>query len=288
MLPGRLNRPTLSLSGLATSAVPQLCARNGHGAAVLAGSARRVATLLALAATVVLAVLQLGGSGGQVVPLSASTFLAKALGEPQAVAPPHRNQGEDIVVRIGAAGYTVVHGENSISLAAADRGTGDWRRFVNGVSRPAAFGAETITVERRKTEQYLTVERRQGDRTWKWELGASGLEPSSTAEGSVVFREGGGLADLRILPVAIFDRAGRDITPSGLRWSLAREGSSWWLELRLDDSRLPLPYVIDPAIAFRAASSAANSSTASLAINKPSGVVLDDFMVAQVTVKDGN
>ncbi|MGH8984213.1 MAG: Ig-like domain-containing protein, partial [Acidimicrobiia bacterium] len=40
---------------------------------------------------------------------------------------------------------------------------------------------------------------------------------------------------------------GEDITPDGLRWNLVLERGEWWLTLELDDSELPLPYVIDPA-----------------------------------------
>ena len=41
-------------------------------------------------------------------------------------------------------------------------------------------------------------------------------------------------------------------------------------------------------ISFRAASSAASGSTSSFTINKPSGVVESDLLIAQVTVNNGN
>ena len=40
-------------------------------------------------------------------------------------------------------------------------------------------------------------------------------------------------------------------TPAGLHWTLRHAGArSWWLELRLDDRKLPVPYVIDPAVDY--------------------------------------
>ena len=56
---------------------------------------------------------------------------------------------------------------------------------------------------------------------------------------------------LEIAPVKILDAAGVAHTPSGVRWAIRRAGAhSWWLELRLDDRLLPLPYVIDPAVDY--------------------------------------
>ena len=71
--------------------------------------------------------------------------------------------------------------------------------------------------------------------------------------------------------------------------ALRRDGSAWSLQLRLDDAKLPLPYVIDPAtISLREKASGTNGGGAtSLAINKPTGVVANDFMLAQITVRGG-
>src|SRR5947209_5953506 len=48
------------------------------------------------------------------------------------------------------------------------------------------------------------------------------------------------------LEVAHLDEHGKDVTPAGLRWKVKRDRGAEWLELRLDDARLPVPYVIDP------------------------------------------
>src|SRR5687768_16043491 len=95
------------------------------------------------------------------------------------------------------------------------------------------------------------------------------------------------LAEVRILPPAILDSRGHDISPDGLAWSLARNGSSWRLQLEVDDEELPLPYVIDPAITFRSASSLGNGGEASLAITKPAGVAAGDFLIAQISHRSG-
>src|SRR5439155_25792423 len=56
---------------------------------------------------------------------------------------------------------------------------------------------------------------------------------------------------LWLAPVRILDADGAAITPAGLRWVLQRaDARSWWLELRLDDRQLPLPYVIDPGVDY--------------------------------------
>src|SRR6185437_5659886 len=88
-----------------------------------------------------------------------------------------------------------------------------------------------------RVEQSLLVARHQGTKVWRWRL-ASNLHAHVARDGSIKF----GDSPLRILPVAIFDADGRDITPSGLHWSL--RGRT--LELRLDDSELATPYIIDP------------------------------------------
>ena len=65
-----------------------------------------------------------------------------------------------------------------------------------------------------------------------------------------------------ILPVQLLTQSGKDVTPAGLHWSLARHGGSHVLELRLDDAHLPLPYTIDPAVAWSvAATGSAHTAT---------------------------
>jgi hypothetical protein len=241
---------------------------------------------------------QLAGSTGTAEAPRFPAFLAEALGAPQAEAPLARKPARGVSVAIRDDGYRVAAKDGSVSLASQEAGEGQWRAFANGASRPTAFGAETIVVEPRKTEQYLTVTSRQGAKTWTWQL-ATTLEPRLAKDGGVDFVVDGGwheahkhyhgprLAQYRIAPVAIFDAQGNDVTPAGLRWSLAHRGSSWWLELRLDDSKIPLPYVIDPAIVFRGGVGSSNNNATTVVMNMPSGVVANDFLIAQITTRGG-
>ena len=87
------------------------------------------------------------------------------------------------------------------------------------------------------------------------------------------------VSDLTIAPVAIFDSAGDDVTPAGLRWQL---GKGKTLELNLRDDDLPEPYVIDPAFRSIGAVAAAAAATVSPAV--PAGVLAGDQLVAFVSV----
>ena len=66
-----------------------------------------------------------------------------------------------------------------------------------------------------RVEQSLTVDKRQGTRTWRWRLDAAKLAPRLTADGTVRFADGKKDSGLRILPVVVFDKSGKDITPRG-------------------------------------------------------------------------
>src|SRR5207248_2260110 len=157
-------------------------------------------------------------------------------------------RGVNVAVR--TAGVRVSHrGGGAVSLDLAGTASAETKAYANGVSRTTAFGNETVTVTPQRTEQFLTVDRRQGPRTWAWTLRASHLMPAVEPDGSVRFTDRrGDMADLHVLPVAILDRSGNDVTPAGLRWTVKRRGQSWRLLLRLDDANLPVPYVIDPAV----------------------------------------
>ena len=139
-----------------------------------------------------------------------------------------------------------------------------------------------------KTEQFLTVDHRQGLKTWRWQLASGDLKPLVGDDGAVGFWTAHTLAGMHVDPVAILDTAGRNVTPGGLRWSLARNRRGWLLELRMNDAQLPLPYVIDPAITYVGAAAGNNAGGATtLVINKPAGTVENNLLVAQVTVRGG-
>ena len=137
-------------------------------------------------------------------------------------------------------------GSATIALASRSTNHGTWQRYRSGVTRTTSFGHESILFGINRAEQFLTVDHRQGTRTWTWQLDATRGTPRLDADGGVSFTRAGRSVGFHILPVAILDRSGRDVTPNGLRWSLDRSGSSWILGVRLDDRKLPLPYLVDP------------------------------------------
>src|ERR1043165_10184999 len=168
----------------------------------------------------------------------ASAYLTRELGSPLSsaalVRQPARTSpalGGKLEIRRGGLKVTADQG----TLPLRFRGSAPWRQFANGVAGPTPFGREAITFGVNRVEQSLLVDRKQGTRSWKWNLG-SNLAPRLARDGSVRF----GRSALRILPVAILDRTGRDIPPAGLRWTVRRHS----LILRLDDASLPTPYIV--------------------------------------------
>jgi RHS repeat-associated protein/uncharacterized repeat protein (TIGR02059 family) len=93
------------------------------------------------------------------------------------------------------------------------------------------------------------------------------------------------LAGLEIPAVRVFDRDGRNVTPAGSRWRIAARGGRQFLELQLDDARLPVPYTIDP-IATR--SNATNSGTSGMTVTMPSSVEKGDLLVVHAAVVGGS
>ncbi|HZQ04091.1 MAG TPA: Ig-like domain-containing protein, partial [Gaiellaceae bacterium] len=219
------------------------------------------------------------------------SYVASGLGAPTTTASLVRQPARGTRVAIGHSGYAVSHGSYTLTLDSQQLGRSRWQRFENGAARRTAFGSVAITVDPLKTEELLTVDRHLGPRTWRWRLGDETLELHARADGSVDVPARGRVPGFEILPVEILDRAGRQITPAGLRWSLAKHGGSSWLELRLDDSQLPRPYVIDPAtITLRTPTTATTGGAAagSLSVAMPTGTAYDDLMIAQITVGGGS
>src|SRR6266568_1475154 len=225
----------------------------------------------------------------------ASAYLTRELGSPlssaslvRTPARIHPALGGKLEMRHG--GLKVSSGRDMLSLRFA--GDAAWRQYANGVSRKTAFGRETIAFGVNRVEQSLLVDRRQGSNVWRWELG-SDLHARIAGDGSVRFAD----SPLSILPVAVLDRDGHDITPAGLHWSLGRHT----LELRLDDAHLPTPYVIDPValvgacgpgIGDFAGCSVHNISNKSdftgSPILRPGSVSTGDLMIAQITVRNND
>ena len=219
---------------------------------VPAGPARRSRLLLggSVIALVAAAAMLVSWQGSGLHSASRTpAFIAHQLGAPSAVLPavsrPHFRARSEVT----PGGLRVRLGGTSVSLSSADGATGRWTSYAGGATRPTGFGQELVTVSGSGAEQLLQVERHQGKRTWSWRLDTSGLAASLRTDGMVAFRAADGRdTGLRITPVELLDVRGARVTPKGLRWSLARRGGAQFLELRLDDSSLPVPYLIDPSV----------------------------------------
>ncbi len=181
---------------------------------------------------------------------SAPAFLTKALGPPQAGGRLVRRPARDFVVDVSERGFSVRHSGRTVSLASTETGSTEWTPHARGFTRPTPFGRETITTGADASEQFLTVDRRLGPKTWRWRLSSPGLEPRITPSGEIRFFRHDKQARWRIARPLIQDEGGRFLALPNLGWSLRKRGGKSWLELKLDDSKLPIPYTIDPGIAI--------------------------------------
>ncbi|HXY85066.1 MAG TPA: hypothetical protein VEH52_06235, partial [Gaiellaceae bacterium] len=189
-------------------------------------------------------------------------FLTKALGQPRNNTSLVRKPAPGLKVTFGRRTGLTVSGpaHEQITLKTRGAGTAPWQSYANGVTRSTPFGHETVTVDPAETEQFLTVTRHHGVRTWEWNLGTN-LVPHTQSDGTIDLVSKRGMPTAQLMPVGILDRAGGNVTPSGLRWKLRKRNHSLLLQLTLDDSTLATPYVIDPTITFDVASSAGNNGS---------------------------
>src|SRR3990172_1129112 len=134
---------------------------------------------------------------------------AAALGSAEQGAPLERRPADGVEVGLTPSGYAVSL-DAGASAALVFETAGEWQRFEGGAFRPTEFGSETVTIGPRLTEQYLTVERRPGLRTWRWRIDAPGLEPVLARSGRVDLVSPAGPAELFIPAVAVSDVAGQN------------------------------------------------------------------------------
>ena len=150
-------------------------------------------------------------------------FLVGALGEERAEPPAPVRTGT-ATARIDG-GRLVVEGrrQERVGLSARTAGGTRWTRHAGGAWRATPFGSEAIMLGTDDPEHFLTVDRRVGRRTWAWRL-ETRLTPRLLPDGGVGFVDPAThrVADLTIAPVVIFDSAGDDVTPAGLRWQLGK------------------------------------------------------------------
>ena len=185
---------------------------------------------------------------------------------------------------------SVGSGSAAITLTSTAQRGGAWTRHRSGATRKTRFGSQAVVFATGLAEEFFVVDRRLGRRTWQWRLEPGRWTPRIGADGGVSFGAAGTLGPLAIQPPQIFDRRGRDVTPTGTRWALRRVGGVWRLQLRVVDSSLPIPYVIDPAVTHRASATATNGSggASSLTLTRPTATSVRDLLVAQVAARGGS
>jgi hypothetical protein len=170
-----------------------------------------------------------------------------ALGLPRS-APPRPTTGGGVRAHVDGGRGTAIGPNGSASLEPAGTSGGAWQNYEHGSSRTTSFGRELVQLSAGGFEELTTVERHQGIRTWSWDLKSLNLSPKVMPDGSVALLAGDRPSGLSIAPVSILDQTGRDVTPAGARWTLARGARGNELKLKLDDRSLPLPYTIDPGV----------------------------------------
>src|SRR5207244_12332681 len=131
-----------------------------------------VAVSAALLLTAFLAVSELATLRGAKAH-DASAYLTRELGPPLDAASLVRAPARILPalggkVEIHGDGLRIASGKNSLSLRYP--GTGAWRQYANGVSRPTSFGRELLSFGVNRVEQSLLVNRPQGTKTWRWQM----------------------------------------------------------------------------------------------------------------------
>ena len=244
-----------------------------------------LASALAVGLVCLLVLAQLASRQEQQSAGSPPAFLGDALGSPQTTASLVRTPAPGLTLNVMDASFGLASELASVTLTTS--GSETWRRYEGGAHRTTSFGSETITFEKRSLEQYLTVENRQGRRTWTWKLdGSARARLLDGGRVGFVDEKTGRVSDLLLGAAKIFDTRGQDVTPSGTQWRLVDRGKTQLLALDLDDAALPMPYVIDP-IAYRANNAGVQNGAGSLSLTPtvPSTVREGDFLLAHVAIK---
>ncbi|MEN3272468.1 MAG: hypothetical protein V7636_1229, partial [Actinomycetota bacterium] len=244
-----------------------------------------VGSLIALAVAVPFAALR---STGPETPHSVPSFIQHALGAPKSHASSTLRPKPGSSVRLhDEGGFTLREQSSYLTLTSAEGNGGTWKRHATGAQRSTSFGNEEVVTGKTGAEQFLTVGRHVGKHTWSWLMDTNLGEPSVRDSGVVAFVHNHLVAQhLVIAAPEIFDGAGKTITPKGLRWSTAIRGDGKsYLQLTLDDAKLPVPYVIDPAITFAVGMSGSNAaSNLTFAVTNSATVNVGDLLVASVAL----
>src|SRR5690242_17647541 len=81
-----------------------------------------------------------------------------------------RHTGPRSAAAVSGSGYTVTAAGATVSLATAEATKAAWAPHENGAVRPTGTGEEAIAFAGPRTEEFLTVGRHVGRRTWRWRL----------------------------------------------------------------------------------------------------------------------
>jgi hypothetical protein len=247
------------------------------------GLLRAFLACLVLAATAAFLLSEFAGHPARPVAHPRPEFLTKALGAAQPSAPLVRVPRHGVKISIQGGGFTLDTPAGAIALQSGEAKGGAWTPHRHGAARPTSQGSQAVVIDGTRAEEFQTIASRQGVKTWRWQLDTK-LQPRVGANGYVGFFSGSELAPLEIKPVKILDRKGRNITPAKLQWGVDRRGDNWWLTLRLDDGRLPLPYTIDPTGSYRTDSTAVTwTGAGTRTITIPATVQANDLLVIQQT-----
>ena len=217
---------------------------------------------------------------------ASASFVQDALGAVDAAAPLTLSPitGGQLSIEDGGK-LSFSRGSGSFTLELRGGGAAGWSSHAEGAARPTTFGGDAVTVDQGLAEQFLTVQTHRGQHHWSWDLATNGLTPALEADNSVSLTSSGGTRQFTIQPVHVYDAQGGDITPAGTAWTLTQNGSGWRLGLDLDDTALPLPYVIDPAITYDSATSAAGAAVTTLSWSHTVASQSDRMLVVGVTTE---
>ncbi|HWH06843.1 MAG TPA: hypothetical protein VNT23_10480, partial [Gaiellaceae bacterium] len=111
-------------------------------------------------------------------------FLQEALGAGDASSSLAREAAPNVRVVVEERSFRFERAGGAVALEPQSGGDGRWIRHSGGATRTTPYGSETVLLRGEDgLEHFVTVERRQGERTWSWRLDAGTLEPRSRVDG---------------------------------------------------------------------------------------------------------
>ena len=215
-------------------------------------------------------------------------FLTSALGAPRPAASLVRTPAPNVSIAIHPRGFTFDAGTGGVLTLTNTEPASAATRFANGTLARTDYGTQAITIDKAKAavETFSTIGRRFGVHTWQWRLDTP-LAGRVSDSGWVGFfnRKSNRLESVAIPPVEILDARGGNVTPKGAHWELATKGKLQYLTLTLDDSKLPLPYTIDPAVFRSIATATSVAASGTFTVTEPATVNAKDLLLIQETGK---